>query len=96
MTRTYWKRLSSCPSNRDAVLGDLKNEGEQLMSSLVIARNSGRKRTPPLVYFLGFVSALFIGILIFAYTVTKQTNPVFLDSTGKPLPSSSATTHAGH
>lgn len=35
--------------------------------------------------FLGAVMALFIGILIFAYVVTKQANPVLLDEHGRPL-----------
>ncbi len=42
-----------------------------------------RKRAP-LLYFLGFVSAVFIGILIWVYVVTKHANPIFLDAQGKP------------
>jgi len=37
------------------------------------------------------VMAIFIGILIFVYIVTKRTHPIFLDEHGKPtnaLPSS--------
>jgi len=46
----------------------------------------GNSRKPaPLLYFLAFVFVLFIGILIFCYTVTKRTNPVFLDSHSKPV-----------
>jgi len=45
------------------------------------------KRTPALIYFLAFVSVVFIGILIFAYVVTKRANPVMLDDHGR-------TTHA--
>jgi len=42
------------------------------------------KRSPFLIFFLAFVSAIFIGILIFAYCVAKQTNPVMLDDKGRP------------
>jgi len=41
-----------------------------------------RKRIPVLIYFLAFVSMVFIGILIFVYFVTKQANPVMLDEHG--------------
>ena len=44
------------------------------------------KRVPTLIPFLALVSAIFIGILIFAYFVTKQANPVMLDDKGKPVP----------
>ncbi len=47
------------------------------------------KQRAPLVYFLGFIFSLFIGILIFCYVVTKRTNPVFLDIHGKPVAESS-------
>jgi hypothetical protein len=40
--------------------------------------------------FLGAVMALFIGILIFAYVVTKQANPILLDEHGRPLETSSS------
>jgi hypothetical protein len=43
-----------------------------------------RKQGSPLLYFLGVVMAIFIGILIFAYIVTKRTHPVFLDEHGNP------------
>lgn len=36
-------------------------------------------------WFFGFVMALFIGILIFAYVVTKQANPIYLDQQGRPI-----------
>ncbi|MFN7998335.1 MAG: hypothetical protein U0Q18_32235 [Bryobacteraceae bacterium] len=45
-----------------------------------------RKKTPALIYFLAFVSALFIGILVFAYVVAKRTNPVMLDDHGRQQP----------
>ena len=44
------------------------------------------KRRPFLVFFLAFVSAVFIGILVFVYFVTKQANPVMLDDQGRPQP----------
>lgn len=52
--------------------------------ALVLKTESPRKPRAPLVYFLAFIFVLFIGILIFCYVVTKRTNPVFLDSHGKP------------
>lgn len=66
------------------------------MSTLTITANPRRKQGTPLGYFLAFVAALFIGILIFAYVITKRTNPVFLDEHGKPAASSSGHSHAGH
>ena len=53
-----------------------------------------RKKPAPLVYFLGLVFALFVGILIFVYVVTKRTNPILLDEHGKPA--ASGHDHAGH
>jgi len=64
------------------------------MSTMSIATNPPRKQASPLVYFLGLVMALFIGILIFCYVITKRTNPVFLDEHGKPV--NSQTAHTGH
>ena len=66
------------------------------MSTLAMTTNPTAKKHAPLTYFLGFVFALFIGILIFAYVVTKRTNPVFLDEHGKPAASSPVHDHAGH
>jgi hypothetical protein len=43
-----------------------------------------RKQRSPLLYFLGFVFCLFIGILIFAYMVTKKAHPVYTDQQGNP------------
>jgi hypothetical protein len=40
------------------------------------------KRVPALIPFLALVSALFIGILIFAYVETKRANPQMLDEQG--------------
>ena len=42
------------------------------------------RRSPFLIFFLAFVSAVFIGILVFAYIVARQTNPVMLDDHGRP------------
>ena len=40
------------------------------------------KRIPALIPFLALVSALFIGILIFAYVETRHANPEMLDEHG--------------
>jgi hypothetical protein len=40
------------------------------------------KRVPALIPFLALVSAIFIGILIFAYIETKKANPEMLDEHG--------------
>ena len=40
------------------------------------------KRIPALIPVLALVSALFIGILIFAYVETKKANPEMLDDQG--------------
>ncbi|HZQ71236.1 MAG TPA: hypothetical protein VFA68_22110 [Terriglobales bacterium] len=52
-----------------------------------------RKQGTPLLYLLGFVMALFLGILIFAYAVTKRANPVYLDEHGKPTAVSQSHDH---
>ena len=44
-----------------------------------------RKQTSPLMYVLALVGCIFIGILIFAYAVTKRTNPIYVDEHGKPV-----------
>jgi hypothetical protein len=44
-----------------------------------------KKRVPVLIPFLAVVSAIFIGILIFAYVETKKANPQMLDENGKRL-----------
>jgi len=51
-------------------------------------------KSPFLIYFLAFVSAIFIGILIFVYCVTKQANPVMLDDHGRPQPTAQRMPHA--
>jgi hypothetical protein len=43
------------------------------------------KRVPALIPFLIAISALFIGILIFAYVETKKANPQMLDEKGRLL-----------
>ncbi|HTS68060.1 MAG TPA: hypothetical protein VMO17_03680 [Terriglobia bacterium] len=54
------------------------------MNNVTNAANLSRKQGSPLFYFLAFVMAVFIGILIFVYIVTKRTHPIFLDEHGKP------------
>jgi hypothetical protein len=41
------------------------------------------KRVPALIPFLALISAIFIGILIFAYVETKKANPQMLDEQGR-------------
>ena len=66
------------------------------MGAIAMASNVPANKKPAfLTYFLGFVFALFISILIFIYVVTKRTNPVMLDQTGKPVSSEPAHDH-GH
>lgn len=43
------------------------------------------KGVPPLIPFLLFVSAVFIGILIFAYVETKKANPQMIEQ-GRSAP----------
>ena len=40
------------------------------------------KRVPALIPFLMLISAIFIGILIYAYIETKAANPQMLDEQG--------------
>jgi hypothetical protein len=40
-----------------------------------------------LIYFLGMVMMLFIGILIYVWIEAKKANPVMLDDKGRPLAS---------
>jgi len=53
------------------------------------------KQTSPLMYFLVLVSMIFIGILIFAYTVTKRTHPIYVDEHGNPVNAQSSQQGAG-
>jgi hypothetical protein len=41
------------------------------------------KRIPVLIPFLAVVSAIFIGILIWAYVETRKANPQMLDEHGR-------------
>ena len=41
------------------------------------------RRVPALIPFLALVSAIFIGILIYAYVETKAANPKMLDEHGR-------------
>jgi hypothetical protein len=43
------------------------------------------KRVPVLIPVLALISALFIGILVFAYVETKRANPQMLDEHGHAL-----------
>ncbi len=52
------------------------------------------RRPPAIVVVWCLMSAMFIGILVFAYVVTKRTNPIYVDEHGRPLNQPvSATTH---
>ena len=62
------------------------------MSTMAIASSRLHKKPAPLAYFLGVVFALFIGILIFCYVVTKRTTLIYLDEHGKPV----SAEHAHH
>ena len=54
------------------------------MNQATAIASMGRKQGSPLLYFLGVVMTIFVGILIFAYIVTKRTHPIFLDEHGQP------------
>jgi hypothetical protein len=41
------------------------------------------KRIPALIPFLALISAIFIGILIYAYVETRKANPQMLDDQGR-------------
>lgn len=49
---------------------------------------ANRKKGSALLYVLVFTFALFIGILITVYVITRQSRPVMLDEHGKPVSSS--------
>jgi len=65
------------------------------MSSTKSYSQVARRQTSPLMYFLMLVSLIFIGILIFAYIVTKRTNPIYVDERGNPVNSQSAQQGSG-
>ena len=54
------------------------------MSAAATIQTTARKQGSPLLYFLMFISCVFIGILIFAYMVTKRTHPIYVDEQGRP------------
>jgi hypothetical protein len=66
------------------------------MSTVMTIPNTARKKGSPFFYFLMAVMALFIGILIFCYIVTKRAHPVFLDEHGRPTNALPAEHHDGH
>ncbi len=61
--------------------------------SVIHKAKADGKASPPLLYLLGFVFVLFIGILVFCYVVTKRANPVFLDGQGRPVTETSQPSH---
>ncbi|MFB3813859.1 MAG: hypothetical protein ACE14L_07080 [Terriglobales bacterium] len=66
------------------------------MRRLTIQAHSRHTPAPALGYFLAFVMALFVGILIFIWVASKRANPILLDESGKPVASSPQHHHAGH
>ena len=62
-------------------------------NSMTSSDPKSRKQGSPLLYLLGFVFVLFIGILIFCYVVTKRANPVVLDVNGHPVTQGSGDSH---
>jgi len=54
------------------------------MSKRFISHLSQKQGTI-LMTMLGLIFALFIGILVTAYVVSKRANPVILDEAGKPI-----------
>lgn len=56
------------------------------------------KRLPVLIPFLAVVSAIFIGILIWAYVETRKANPQMLDERGHVVSELAPVTnrHAGY
>ena len=51
-----------------------------------------RRSKPFLAYVLFFVTAMFIGLLVFFYIASERAKPVLLDEHGKPV----AAAHAHH
>jgi hypothetical protein len=62
-------------------------------NAFAATRPASRGQGSPLLYVLGFVFVLFIGILLFAYVVTKRTNPIYVDERGKPVATSAEHSH---
>ena len=52
-----------------------------------------RRQSSVLLIALALVAALFIGILVMVYVVSKRANPVLLDEIGKPVNAESARDH---
>lgn len=65
------------------------------MSSVAMT-TAGSRRISPLGAMLIFVMALFIGILIWVYFVSKRAHPVFLDEHGRPVNAQESNGHAEH
>jgi len=59
------------------------------MSTQIEQNIPKRNRVSALAYLLVFVFALFIGILVVVYVITRQSNPIMLDEHGKPVSSMS-------
>jgi hypothetical protein len=57
---------------------------------------SKSRRPPALVVVMWLMSAMFIGILIFTYVVTKRANPIFLDEHGRPVNQQSSASTSKH
>lgn len=55
------------------------------MASVSSPAVSPSKKWTPLHYVLVFAFALFIGILIVCYLITRQAHPIMLDEHGKPV-----------
>lgn len=63
------------------------------MSESETANELQRRQGSPLLYVLGVVFCLFIGILVFTYVVTKRTHPVYVDERGNPVNADSSHGH---
>jgi len=63
------------------------------MSTMAISNTPRTRKPAALTYFLGMVFALFIGILIFCYAVTRRTTIIYLDQHGNPASASSDHSH---
>jgi len=59
------------------------------MSTQIEQNIPKRNQASALAYLLVFVFALFIGILVVVYVITRRSNPVMLDEHGKPVSSNS-------
>ena len=63
------------------------------LSAKNIPSNRVTRKPAPLAYFLGFVFTLFIAILVFCYVVTKRTTLIYLDEHGRPVSSTTQSSH---